>query len=39
VRLRELQRATVHETRLVRPADLDSVLDLLRRMATERGMT
>lgn len=31
--LRELQRATVHETRLVRPADMDDVLDLLRRMA------
>lgn len=31
--LRELQAATVHETWLVRPADLDGVLELLRRMA------
>lgn len=31
--LRELQRATVHETRLVRPGDLDGIIELLRRMA------
>lgn len=36
--LRELQRATAHETRLVRPADLDETLELLRRMAEgDRG--
>lgn len=33
--VRELQRATVHETRLVRPADLDDILALLQRMADE----
>ena len=33
--LRELQRATVHETRLVRPVDLDGILALLYRMAEE----